>query len=386
MLDLREWDFQQGYVSLDGEWELYMSELLTPEDLVKRHDLVRDFVNFPGTWNETSNRSDGYATYHLKIILKSPQPLAIELPHFYSNYSLWINNTLVASNGTVGRSKSTSHPQWLPQTVLYDVANDTLNVVVQISNFHHAKGGIRESIRVGLRSDLQFKRKISVAANTILCGALMVIGFIFVATFFFKGEVSAILFAAMCFTWAVRQGFSNLYIFTAAYPDFPWEIAVKIEYITLYLMMVWATVFVSSVFQEDSSNIFKYLFVGCNLIFVIFTVFVQASTYTQFLPAYLSFAVVLLLYIVYVLIRAVVYERQAVWLMVGCLMLGVVVFSYDIISYEGLTSYNSMIIFSGYFVMFILIGVGLSIRYGFIKRAAGRRDVLTYDDLYGSRK
>ncbi|HYC85096.1 MAG TPA: 7TM diverse intracellular signaling domain-containing protein, partial [Chryseosolibacter sp.] len=177
-----------------------------------------------------------------------------------------------------------------------------------------------------------------------------------------------------------------LYIFTAAYPDFPWETAVKIEYVTLYLTMAFAVLFISSVFPEDTSNIFKYLFVVCNITFTLFTIITEASTYTQFLPVYMAIAAILLVYILYVLIRATVYERPAVWFIVGCLALGVIFFAYDLVAYEGFIRYNSVITHIAYFLMFILLATSLFVRYGFIRRTAGRRDILTYDDLYGSRK
>jgi hypothetical protein len=390
VMDLRRWDFEkQGYVDLGGEWEFYMSELLTPGQLNREQNAAHDYINFPATWNEISkgqNPGNGFATYHLTVILKSPQHLAIEVPHFYSSYAMWVNNELISVNGKVGISKDMSRPQWLPKTVQYKSKTDTLDIVIQASNFHHAQGGVRENLRLGRPQELLLKRQIAISSTGIVCGGLMIIAFSFITVYFFKQEASAIFFAALCLTWALRQAFSNLYIVTAAYPDFPWELAVRIEYITLFLTMVWAVLFLASTFPEDASNIFKYLFVTSNIIFSLFSIFVAASIYTQFLPVYLSFCLVLLLYILYVLIRAVVYERQGVWFIVSCMMLGVIVFAYDLISYEGFTSYNPVVVNGGYLLMFILMAICLAIQYGFIKRAPGQRDVLTYDDLYGSRK
>jgi hypothetical protein len=85
-----------------------------------------------------------------------------------------------------------------------------------------------------------------------------------------------------------------------------------------------------------------------------------------------------------VLIHAVVYERHGVWLIVSCIMLGVIIFAYDLSAYQGLASYNPIIINIGYLGMFILMGTCLAFQLGFLKRNLRNRDMLTYDDLYGS--
>jgi hypothetical protein len=389
VLDLRQWNMDKSaYVELNGDWDFFMSELLSPGE-IKANVGKGDFINFPSTWNEYSKSltpGAGFATYHLTVLLPQTVPMAIEVPHFYSNYSLWINGNEISANGKVGKSAKDSKAQWLPKTVNFDPGNDTLDIVIQASNFQHAKGGVREPIRIGKRTELHEKRELAIMSTSILCGGLIIIAFSFVTVYFFKPESSALYFAALCLTWAIRESFSNIYLFTAAYPDFPWATALRIEYVTLYLTMVWAALFLASTFPQDVSSIFKYLFIFGNLMFVAFTLITQTSLFTQFLPVYLSTAAILLLYIVYVLVRAIVYDRKGVWAMVSSMMLGVIIFSYDIIAYEGFTTYNSLITHFGYLAIFLLMALCLTIQYGFIRKSSGAGDVLTYDDLYGTSK
>jgi hypothetical protein len=388
LIDLRNFDFAaEGHIALSGEWELYMSNLIAPESFDHAIQEPGDFIPFPSTWDETSKSlrpGKGYATYHLKILVK-PNRYSLELPHFYSGYKLWINHDLIAHNGQVGTSAKISTPQWLPQTVAFTATQDTLDLVIQVSNFHHAKGGVRENILIGTTDNLTFKRQVAVSSNLTLFGGLVLLSLVFVFVYMFvKQDNASIFFAALCVTWALRSVFSNLYVVTAYLPDFPWEICVKIEYVSLYLTMIWAVFFLASLFPADVNNLFKYFFIACNIIFILFTCFTNASLYTQFLPVYLSFCLILLIYIIYVLIHAVVYERHGVWLIVSCIMLGVIIFAYDLSAYQGLASYNPIIINIGYLGMFILMGTCLAFQLGFLKRNLRNRDMLTYDDLYGS--
>jgi hypothetical protein len=389
LMDLSEWDFfNRGPANLSGEWEFYMSELVSPESFTTQSRPPQDYIDFPGTWNEYSKSlrpGDGYATYRLKVVVASPRELAMELPHFYSCYTLWINSRQVAFNGTIGTSEKTTVAQWLPQTVSFRTETDTLDIVIQVANFHHAKGGVREPILLGDMQELGFKRQVAITSNLVLFGCLVVITLVFISIFLFtsKKQGAVLYVAGLCLTWGLRSVFSNRYVANYYFPDFPWELCVKIEYITLYLMMVFAILFLASIFRNEVNTAFKYMFCIFNGIFIALTIFFQASLYTQFLPVYLSFCAVLLIYIIYILIRALVYEREGAWIMISCLFLGVILFSYDLFSYQVLATFNPVIINLGYLIMFILMAVCLLYQLGFMKKTTQTGNVLTYEDLYG---
>jgi hypothetical protein len=391
LLDLSQWDFyERGPANLAGEWELYMSELVAPTEFSSQIRSAKDYVDFPSTWNEHSKAlrpGEGYATYRLRAVVTAPRTLALELPHFYSNYHLWINSRLIASNGTVGTTEKNSLPQWLPQTVSFLVDTDTLDIVIQASNFHHAKGGVRETILLGDTQELMFKREVAVISNLVLFACLILIALGLIFTFLFsKREASILYVAVLCLTWGLRSVFSNQYIANAYLPEFPWELCVKIEYLTLYLMMIGAILFLSSIFKNEVNVAFKYLFCIFNGIFMGLTLFFNASLYTQFLPVYLSFCAVLLVYTIYILIRALVYEREGVWFIISCLFMGVILFSYDLFSYQVLATFNPIIINLGYLIMYVLMTAGLLYQLGFMKKSAHSGNMLTYEDLYGTKE
>jgi hypothetical protein len=389
-VDLRQYDFlQNGPIDLSGEWAFYMRQLILPEKFNKPIDEPGDFVSFPMIWNDINKSrkpGEGYGTFYCKILIK-PGSYAIQIPHFYSSYKLWINGALISSNGEVSASVKNAKPQWLPKTVNYTATAEMLDIVIQASNYFHAKGGVRENIVIGTAEDLNLKRTIAVNSNLVLFGGLLVISLMFLIIYaIVRRDATSLFFALLCGSWALRSVFANLYVATSFFPDFPWEMAVKIEYITLYLTMIWAICFISALFPEDVNNMFKYLFIGCNGIFVLLTIFFTASMYTQFLPVYLSFSAVLLIYILYVLIHAFVYERQGVWMIVSCIMLGVVVYAYDISAYEGFATYSPIITNVGYLTMFILLAVCLAAQFGILSRSSRKSDMLTYEDLYGTNK
>jgi hypothetical protein len=387
VLVVNRYDFiKEGALTLDGEWEFYMSQLISPSDFTSVNADPKDYVDFPSAWNISSGTQNfGFATYRVNLMVNKNQLLALQIPHCYSNYKLWVNGSVISSNGKVGRSPEQSKPQWLPKTVNLPAKEDTLTLVLQISNFHHAIGGIRESIVVGNQEELNFRNSVALTSNLVLVIGLAVLAVVAAFVFLLYKSNAVIFFAFFSLAWGVREAFSNLYLAVQYMPDFPWALAVKIEYITLFLVMIISMLFIGSLFKEDVNNVFKYLFCFCNLVFIGIAIFLDASIYTQFLPVYLSFAAALLVFIVYVLIRAVVYERQGVWLIIACLFLGVIIFSYDLISYQGFANFNPIIISIGYLTMFVLMATALLYQVGIFKRSAAT-NLLTYDDLYGGNK
>ena len=85
ILDLRNWDFEQdGVLSLEGEWEFFWQELLSPEDF-KGDDAAErtGYILVPGVWNGYAPQNgngqklpgEGYATDRLVVLTNTDDPM-----------------------------------------------------------------------------------------------------------------------------------------------------------------------------------------------------------------------------------------------------------------------------------------------------------------------
>lgn len=352
-VDLRNWDFRKGTVRLEGQWGFYWEQLLTPGQTPTKPSR---FYTFPGLWNEDSRLSgQGFATYTADVLIGDDiNMLSMELPDFYSSYQVWVNGIEVANNGGVGTSRQDAEPQWLPRTVVFPAA-DTLHIVMQVSNFHHVRGGSNDHIYLGLPDQLYQKRESAVITNIILFAGLGLIGCFFIVLFlFFRKEKAALYFAAICITWALRAVFTNLYLFANWFPAVDWELLVKIEYLTLYLTMMWSLLYVGKLFPEDVNKMLMYVLLIANSIFILFTISTPAITYTNLLPAYKFIAWLILGYVGFVVIRAIVYDRAGAWFSAFSIILGVLMFSYDMLTYEGFLDFSPLLFNVGYLTIFFL--------------------------------
>ena len=211
VIDLRSWDFRgKGPVSLNGEWEFYWNRLYTPDDFkVPRPPLPMSCWEFPAYGTEPSLMTKtlggrGFATYRLLIRIDNQgSALGLKILDAATAYRLWINGQLLASNGTVGDSPEAGKPQYLPMVVpipdnLYrsDAGEAVLEMIVQVSNFNHTKGGLWESIRIGLHRELVNSRELNIALAFFLAGVIIIMGLYHLGLYLLRRKEIATFFFA----------------------------------------------------------------------------------------------------------------------------------------------------------------------------------------------
>lgn len=372
----------EGSLALNGYCKYFENQLLTPSECKLASGVITEFPSL--FKSKEKDQGIGYATYLLTVLVPhGEKDFALALPQIYSSYKLWANGTVIAENGVVAKTKEECKPQWLPQTVSFRCESDTLSLVLQIANFDHAKGGIKESIFLGKVSSMVFKRSVSEISKFAESASLFTLGLFFVIIYFIRGRNKAcIYFALLCITWATRSLFSNLYLFISLYPDFDWTTMVRVEYVALYLAMIWAVLFLTSLFHNETNIVIKYGLVCCNIIFTGFTLYAAPRVFTQGLNVYLIASGVLLLYGAYIVIRAWINERTGSGLLTLSVVLGLNIFGADIFVYEGFSSYDPVIFSAGYVLIFLMMGLALASHINLIKSGQATTTTLTYEDLY----
>lgn len=380
IIDARSWDYS-GRISLNGKWTVIEGKLVEPGDVQKFY--VKSAVRFPKLWNDLrlDKTGMGCATYAIRVMLPpTNEKMAIEIPQLYSSYRLWINGVDVGRAGTVGDNDETSSPQWKYQMHSFD-AGDTLTIVMQVANYHHEKGGVSQPIHIGLQRDVYTHFNISMGSSILHAGFMMLEGLFFL--FFFQRLRKRVIlyFALLCITWALRTAFSNLYPITFLFPDFDWTWQVRIEYITLYMTIVWAALFLHELFRDLSNNLITYLLVSINVFFVLFTVVTLPFTFTSWISFYLGIAGFVIIHGGVLIFRALLIERRGSLFLMSSICIGILLFAYDIVAYQASWSYNPVLMNVGYVIIFLLTTIALLIHLGVLKGSV-EKDRWTLKDMY----
>lgn len=382
LFDLRQWNFAERKIALAGEWNFYKNELLTEPVRVSG-----TLTYFPEVLSKTGHAGVQFGTYCVTVLLPTrTDKLAFDIPQVYSSYKLFVNGNLVAENGKPGPSRETTVPQWLPQVREFDTTGDTLRIILQVSNFYHYHTGSKQPIYLGAASVLKNQERVAINSNLAESIILFALGLTFLIIYYVRQEKKKITlyFSLLCISWAIRSVFSNIYLFTGFFPNVDWTWAVRIEYITLYSMMIWAVLFFSRLFPQESSKIIKYIFVIGNCTFIVGTLIMSPVFFTRWIGLYLIVAALVLIHSGVITIRALIKDRAGVWFLVVSLVLAIILFGYDMVVFEGFFQYYDAVLFSiGYIIIFLLMAITLFYHLRIFKGDGGS-GTLTFDDLYGN--
>ncbi len=273
-LDLSGHDLSSEVIPLRGEWEFYWGRLLTPDELRGSNPPAPDgYISVPGAWNGFSLGGEtlsgrGYATYRLVVRLGTedagpvPSPggassntanHALYIPWTFTAYKLWINGVPAASNGKVGPGADAMEPQFLPVTVPFIPDQESLELVFQVSNFHHRNGGLWNAPLIGAFDQIARRQAMRGAIDTLLAGAILFMGIYHMAIFlWFKDRKGPLYLGVTCLLVALRTMVTSEHMLDQIVGGLPWTVELKIEYLTGYAFVVATIGFMRALFPAET--------------------------------------------------------------------------------------------------------------------------------------
>ncbi|QHW34444.1 histidine kinase [Paenibacillus rhizovicinus] len=352
ILDLRQWSFKDdGQVALSGKWSFFGGQLLTPGSpqlmYPERHVMV------PRSWNSYSGKSSirngqGFATYKLTVRLApEDRVLALRVPNIFSSYKLWIDGKVMAEQGRVGTSRSESTPQQYPRIVSFSTNSEQVDIVIQVSNFQHRKGGIWVPIMLGNSDTIVHAQMITTAKEMLILGSLVIIGVYHIGLYAFRRqEKFTIHFGLLCLLVGARASVTGENYLLQFFP-IPWEGGLKIEYISFSLSAVTGYLYVYRLFPMDASKKVIHLVIGIGFALCGFVLACPAIVYSRLLPAFQLYVIAVSAYTLVVLVTARLRKRIGS----AFVLIGVAVFVVTVL--------NDMLFYNEWLVYAQLVPLGL---------------------------
>ena len=185
ILDLSEWDFSTDVtVPLNGEWEFYWNQLLTPADFAGGGSVAPEltgYVSVPHQWrgsvNGTELQKKGCATYRILVKVRpSDSPFGLKTGIIRIQSNLFVNGTLLGGSGRPAAPANDEPPENVPYTAYFSMKGDTVEIILPVSDTIF-NGGIILPVYFGSQAAVQtFDRKIMIfetfAAACLFCGGV----------------------------------------------------------------------------------------------------------------------------------------------------------------------------------------------------------------------
>ena len=330
VLDLTSWNFtRDGIVTLDGEWEFFWQHLFSPADAAyKNLPEKTDFVKIPGSWNGVrvagkTLGGNGFATYRLKVKLLPDNHLkAVRIRNFSSAYTLWINGKIIAQNGIVGKSRHAMTPQYMLQESVFACDGPALDVILQVSNFNHRKGGAWNPISLGTEAQIRKQHHRQHLLELLLFGSLLIMGLYHVCLHLIRrDDFSPLFFALFTLLFALRIMVTGNYDIVSLFPAIPWELVYKTELLTVTLPPPLMFLFIGSLFPNNTSRFILRFIVGIGMAFSVVVIFSPTIVASHIVQPNQLLILLGQTYIIYLLIRAVLNKENGA----GIILFGFIV-------------------------------------------------------------
>jgi PAS domain S-box-containing protein len=304
VMDLTRWDFdRRGPVDLSGEYEFYWNQHLSPADFnASPPPRPSGFIKVPGFWNgyrlnDSELPGEGHATYRLTVRLPAAGAhLSLKVSEVSTAYRLYVNGIETAAVGVAGASMQTSVPSHHPVLVSFTPDADRVVLLIQVSNFHHRRGGLWELITLGHEEHLARLHERKRGLDFFLLGGIFIMAVYHLGLFLARRKFrSTLYFGIFCFLVALRLLTTDERYLVQILPALDWELLVKVEYLSFYLAVPVFGMFFQSLFPVISEKLLRLiLFLGGGFSLLVLLTPVRVFSYS--LPVYEFITLALMAY------------------------------------------------------------------------------------------
>ncbi len=297
--DLRNFDFRNDLCYLNGQWYFMPNEFVAPNEVN-----INEFmpIKVPQQWRNSNikavNNGLGYGTYHIKVkIPKTEDILAIRLTKTRTAYKLYFNDSLIATQGKIGKSTTEMQPKKSNKLLFLPVRGKDFTLTLQISNFNHIRSGITAPVIIGRTQILSQKVLSYRGLEKFMLGSLLIMILFFTTIYLLKKEKNSEIYFALLLLFASIHLITNgELIIIEIFENLSWELLYRIDFISNYMM----TIFFIQYFRKLYPTIFKrFIVVITKTIFgflTIMTIFTKVMFFVKFLPFYNIITLALLIY------------------------------------------------------------------------------------------
>jgi len=271
---------KRAVYQLDGEWRMYPSQLLEPNEIQKGDGIQ---VYAPLSFERWLGDEQGYATFY-KVIELDPvyidQLMSVYSQYMYTAFKLYIDGQLVMQAGQVGEDKQHSIPEMQAKLGYFQPKQSNIELVLQISNFHHQQGGVNNDFVIGTVENASSYYHYQLYNMFLQIGSIIIMGvFAILVSILARGQTLFFVYGSFCLLMAMRALFSGTIFANVLLPDVSWLAITRME----YLITEWVSVvYLVSIYLLYRDKLLKYILYFATTLAVILTVitlFTEVSTF-----------------------------------------------------------------------------------------------------------
>jgi len=344
VLDLTNFDFHHyKFARITGQAEFYWDQLIYPEEFNCAEPIMPDtLLDICGVWNNhvvkgKTLTGSGFATYHFKVLFPEDGQYGIKIKEFDCAYRVFVNGNLYVECGKVGKSPETAVASWRRHEIYFSSVNKQADVVIQVANFWHRKGGPEDVMVIGSERSIYKYKKELLGLSFFLFGIFLIGFFYHLALYIFRPVDKTILyFAIFIFLVTIRLLTVGEKLIYELLPGINWMFATRLEYLSFILSVPFFVWFIYAFYPNLVSKIVSWIISAVSGCIALVVVIFPAKIFTYTPIIYQLVVVLSSVYLLYILLRAVYLKYEY-----GIFLLGGYLF-YCFVAINDILYYNKI--------------------------------------------
>lgn len=354
-------------IALDTGWEFYWNQLILPGHFkTNKPSGLISLTNWTKLkLTDYKLPSFGYATYRLKIsIPKERTSTSLYIPRIFSSSKTWVNGKLISEIGNIGKSKEETLHRRFSQIVPLNTHETDFEIVIQVANFYHKKGGINTPLILGNSQHLYTLKYKQIIADMIFIGCLGFIGFFFLLfyLFYWNKDQAVLYFAILCISLSYMALSDRYAPFTKIFESISWIFLTRIEYTSLFLAGTAASLFFNDIFTNFIHKYYSKVITYSFYILSVLVLFLPPPYFSKLLLPFFILMIINLIYVTLVIIKAIIGKHESVLLLIS-MLLSSIVFVAHIFFFLEKNEFVIIYVNFGYIFAFLLLSMLLMNRF-----------------------
>ncbi len=293
--------------SLDGSWDMYWNVLLMPEQI---DDSMQQPVptHMPTAWQELRTDGEalprfGHATYRKRIQVP-PQDVgeskAIYIEAIGSAYRIWVDGREFPGMGMVGRHVDEEVPKLGSRIITFIPKQDTVEIVIQVSNYSFREGGIIGELAYGDVADMQDLLLDQAFVDLFFAGGFVLIGLYYLILYAARRkDESKLIIGGLMLLVAIRLLLLNEYVTYYVVPSADWQWMVKIEYLAEVGALYLASVLMKTLYPKEVHPLMLRVTYICAALLGVYVLLAPVRIFTSTMVVHAAVISAILLYFMF---------------------------------------------------------------------------------------
>jgi two-component sensor histidine kinase len=292
---------------LRGPWAFTASIVQKSNDPI----LTKQSLLLPQFLDEKLAHPHDIVTLMLALKTTPNFPLSINMKQPYSVWKLYANGKLIGSSGVFHPENGQHMAHAYYPIIHFTPTKENTHLLLYLANAQHQHVGFYGVPLIAPKGVLEKHHIQASIIEKIVIAILGLFGMYHIGLFLIgRKDKAPLWFGMVCISLAIRTATTGEKVVLSLFPNLTWEMLTRIEYVSGYLALPFFVLYVSSLYQKQTSQRISYVYLLLGFLFAFFAMFFSSQFFTTSLTYYYIIVVTFIMYTLWILFRSLISKES----------------------------------------------------------------------------